>query len=345
MPRVARYAFVAFAFFVFIPIVSAQQKTDFIPDDIKLKTAKKSGWFPALKAGFNFSFAQSDSVVGIPDGTTLNFGVQLEGSLLFSSGQHEWRNSLKLVHTQTKIPAIKLFLKSADRLDLESIYTYRFKSPKWLGLFIGLKSNTALLAGYLVKDTDTDLLLKTTTGKVIERKALKDTQFPLTSAFSPFFLKESAGLSMLPYDKTHMKVDLKLGGGAVQVFTGSSDDENALIGFVLADDAATPKLELTQLQDYVQAGVELQVGVTGVLLSKSLSYSILAEVMLPLFSSVTNNLSTIELINVEIAAKLSIKLASWASLNYSLSVVRAPLIVADWQIVNNLMLSITANLI
>ena len=110
--------------------VSAQKAGSFIPGKVKFKTKKKDGWFPDLNAAFNFSFAQSDGVIGVPDGSTMNFGLQLNGALTYSKGPHEWRSVLLLLHTQTKVPAIKPFLKSADKLDIETAYTYRLKKRK-----------------------------------------------------------------------------------------------------------------------------------------------------------------------------------------------------------------------
>lgn len=339
--------------FVFCaPSLAQAQKVDFVPDSIKMKTAKKDGWFPSLKAGFNFSFAQSDGVVGIPDGTTLNLGLQLDAGLLFAKGQHEWRSSAKVVHTQTKIPTIKPFIKSADRFDLETMYTYRFKRPKWLGYFVGAKLNTALLAGFLVRDADTALVFKDPKGTVLDLKdgegnpfgVKKDQPFLLTHGFSPLLLKASTGLSALPIERKPVRLDIKLGVGVVQAITQSSTTGQPT-GFIVTDDATTPALELTQLQDYLQAGGELQVAVSGSFKKGLLTYSLLAEIMVPFVSTADTNLTLVQQINTEIALKLGIKLTKWAALNYNLSVVRAPLLVDDWQITNNLMLSITASIL
>lgn len=314
--------------------VWAQTTGSILPDKVKWKTQKKDGWFPDLDASFNFSFAQSDGVVGIPDGTTLNFGLQLKGGLTFSSGSHEWRNTLLLVHTQTKLPTINSFLKSADKLDLESTYTYRFKGAKWFGLFASLKAETALLPGFLVKDADTNLSIKELDA-TIKKEALKaQVPYGLTAGFAPFLFKQSLGASFTPFDKKAFRLNFKVGGGAVEAWTQG--------GLRIADDAATADtIELERMQDYVQLGAEAKLALNGILVGKLLNYSLTAGVMVPFYTSISTNRSFSELINFDVAFKLGIKVFQWLSINYALSVLYVPLIQPKVQVTNNLVLSLT----
>ncbi len=318
----------------------AQTDADYIPDKLKVeKTAKKDGWFPKLKAGLNFSFAQSDGVVGVPDGTTLSLGLQVQGSLLFAHGGHEWRSSINVVHTQTKLPNLKPFLKAADALDLETLYLYRFKGLPWLGLFAGLKMNTALLDGFLVREENTEIRVLDRTGAEVRRaQALAQIPFQLTKPFAPLLFKQSVGVAFNPYRQPFLDVDIKVGGGAGQAWVQG--------GLRAADDAATATtFEVSQLFDYVQAGLEFQIVLTGTLFNKILTYSLLGEVMLPLVTSVDTGKSPVDLLNVKGVLQLQIKVAKWLSINYNLSLIRAPLIQPDLQVINNLVLSFTINIL
>ena len=316
----------------------AQQEAGFIPKKLQLKVAKKNGWFPNLDVGFNFSFAQSDGVVGVPDGTTLNVGVQLEGGLLFSKNSHEWRNTIKIVHTQTKVPTIKSFLKSADQASLESVYTYRLKKMKWFGFFISLKGDTALVDGFLIRDTDTKLKIKEIDGQSKSESLKGQEVYLLTKGLSPFLLKESLGVAVTYSKDKLLKVDVKAGGGVIQAWTRE--------GLRVDDDATTTDVfELTRLQDYIQAGLELKLVAAGILFKKLLNYNFALGAMLPFYSSVTNNLSTIELLNVNMNLKIGLKINKWFSLNYALSLVSAPLIQPKLQITNNLILSFTTSIL
>lgn len=318
------------------------QSAKVLPSDLKMKTKKKSGWFPALKAAFNFSFAQSDGVVGVPDGTTLNFGLQLDGELVYSNGPHEWRNSLNIVHTQTKTPSLKPFIKAADQLSLASIYTYTLPSIKWLGFFGQAKLDTPLLSGYLVKDADTTVVLKRLDGTSAEKQIKKDTPFLLTPSFSPLQLKGSVGASASPLKKEAANFVAKVGFGVIQTLTQATGE----VGFIVNDDDSTAdKLELTQLQDFLQVIGEIELELNGKLFDKFLAYSLKVITSVPFVTTAKTTLSTLELINLDLSFKLSLKVSSWASIQYVLRVVRAPLIVTDLQVTNNIVLSISTNIL
>jgi hypothetical protein len=305
----------------------------------KKKPAKpKEGWIPALKAGFNFAFAQNQGVVGIPDGVTLALGLNVQGDLMYRKRTHEWVSKLVILHTQTKIPNIDPFIKAADMFELSSLYQYRFPKVSWLGLFAGLRLQSALLPGAVVRDTDIAVSIKELDGTFTPSNITAQKAYRLTGPFAPLFFKQFAGALAKPLMRPWMNIDFKLGIGAVEVWTRD--------GVAAADDAATADvLEMNRLQDYVQAGVEAQLGITGVFANKILNYGIYAEVMYPFAHNAETDLEGAELINTEFRFTLGIKLFSWASLNYSLSVLRVPLIVDKWQVTNNLMLSITANLV
>lgn len=331
-------------------------ESDVIPDEIAKAEAEKKkaeaeakkkgktpgkpkdGWHPSLKAGFNFAFSQTQGVVGITDGVTLALGLQVHGGLIYRLRTHEWVSKLVILHTQTKVPNIEPFLKAVDTFEFSTLYQYRFPKVPWLGLFAGLRMQTALMPGSLVRDTDIALEITELDGTVTSRSLIAQKPFRLTGPFAPFFLKQFAGGLAKPLTKPWMSIDIKLGIGAVEVWTSE--------GVVVKDDKATADvLEMARLQDYIQAGAELQVGVTGVLANKILTYGLYAEVMFPFAHTAETDLEGVELVNMDFRFTLGIKLFSWASLVYSLSALRVPLIVDQWQVTNNLMLSITADLV
>ncbi|MFH2008022.1 MAG: hypothetical protein ABI333_15675 [bacterium] len=319
---------------------------DYIPDDIakkpdkkpdkkKKKETKKDGWFPTLQVAFGFAFSQSQGVVGVPDGVSIALGLQLLGGLTFRYQTHEWITSLRVIHTQSKVPNIEPFVKSADELVLSTLYQYRFPRVRWLGVFGGVRLITPLLPGSLIPLEDTNI--DKTPDDVTDPYDIAAAQkaYRLTKPFSPLFLKQFAGALTQPATKKWLNVDIRLGIGGVQAFTRD--------GYVVADDEATAGvLELKALQDYQQAGVELQLSVTGVAVKKLLTYSFQAELMYPFVTSPHTDLSGAELINAEFRLNLGIKLWKWASLNYSLAVLRIPMIQEEWQVTNSLMLTITA---
>lgn len=325
----------------------ATAKGDYIPDDVvkvkkkkkkKKKAPPKDGWFPSLKAGFSFAFSQNQGVVGITDGVTLALGLQLHGGLTYRHGGHEWVSKLTILHTQTKVPNLDPFIKAADLFELSSLYQYRFRRVKWLGVFGGLRLSTALLPGDLVRDADTNLAITRLDGAVDNDVATGQRPYQLTKSFAPLLFKQFAGGLAKPLDKPWLAIDIRLGLGAMEVWVRD--------GLVVDDNKDTADLlELKELQDFVQAGAELQLEMKGKAAKDVLSYGLAAEVMYPFAQNVKTDLTGAELINTEVRFTLGIKLFKWASLDYSLSVLRVPLIVDKWQVVNNLMLSITANIV
>ena len=102
--------------------------------------------------------------------------------------------------------------------------------------------------------------------------------------------------------------------------------------------------DLKQLENFQQFGLQLETELTGKI-KKELIYAFRVELMYPLYTSIDTELSGFDLLNTDISFKLGLKLGKWASLDYLFGAKRLPLIVDQWQLVNNLVLSITANIL
>jgi len=324
----------------------AADDTGILPDELlkktkkdKKKKKKEDGWHPKLNVGFNFAFAQSQGVVGVPDGISMALGLLLNGSLEYRYKAHSWITTLGMVHTQSKTPNIDPFIKSADKLELASYYQYRFPKLKILGVIAGLKMTTSLLPGSLILAEDT--AIDKTPGDPTDLFDLAPAQkaYKLTAAFAPLLFKQFVGGILKPFTKKWMDIDIRLGLGGVEVWTQD--------GYVINDDETTTGiLELKQLQDYQQAGVELQVNLTGTAFKKVLTYGLHAEVMYPFVTSIdTGALKGADLFNTEFKVTVGIKLWKWFSLNYALAALRIPLIQEDWQVTNTLLLTVKANIV
>jgi hypothetical protein len=298
----------------------------------KKKVVRKNGWFPKLGIGVNVLFNHSLSVPGVDDGLTFSLGLVLNGELLMIHDHHEWKTTLKGVHTQTKTPNIEPLVKTADNVDLRSFYTYRFKGPARIGLFAGLQLNLSLLPGFLVTAADTQLVLIDGTNR--ERKiAVKNDPFALTPAISPLIFKQKMGVETMPYKDKFATLEIRVNAAAQEVWAS---------GFVVQDDATTTDLELVRLRDYQQFGVELETKVHGNI-NKRISYQFEAELMYPIITSIDTDLQGFDLLNADLSLKVSLKLAKWASLDYVFSAKLIPLLSRNWQVTNNLVLSLKAD--
>ena len=127
-----------------------------------------------------------------------------------------------------------------------------------------------------------------------------------------------------------MTVKLKLGAGTQQVVSSW--------GYAVQDDAATPAVELKQLQSAVQSGAELEALAFGQV-SKDLKWKAKAAFFYPLYTSKSGTASGIDALNSDFTAGVSYKLAKWLSLDYVFAAKRVPLVSDKWQVTNGAVLT------
>lgn len=301
-------------------------------------------WTLSLEVGLNGALSNSSGVVGAEDGNTVQFGLALKGEAKFRDGAHEWRNALTIAETQTQTPALPVFIKGNDVFELRTMYLYHLPAVPWLGPFVRARMQTALFPGRLVlpdpnipvtvDGENADLESKTEDGKsygVLE----------LTDPFQPLRLRESAGVFAQPVDAPMLGLTVTVGAGAQQVFADG--------GRAVQDDEATPVIEVVSLADSQQIGVEVELEAGGKV-TETVSYSLGVNMLYPFYSDPELNpagdaLEGIELANVEVDGKLSVKLAAWASLDYILSAKYLPLIIDEWQVQHGLLLNASFNLL
>lgn len=294
----------------------------------------KDGWFPKLSLGVNIALSSSDNVPGVDNGITFSLGGVLNGGLLMRFGRHKWESSLKIVHTQTKTPQLEPFIKTADNFDFKSAYSYQFVDSIKFGVRAGVSVTTQLFPGYFIPATAVDVTLLNVDTTQVQRSLQKEEAFQLTLPFSPLTFGQSVGFVAEPYRNKYTELDIELNVSAEQTWAA---------GYVLQDDATTPRLEFKQLRDYTQIGGELKISFEGKI-DKFLNYSFYTKLMMPFFTSVPTELQGFELLNADVQFKVSLTLSKWAALNYVFRAQRTPLLTEKWQVSNNLVLSFTADI-
>jgi len=295
---------------------------------------KHQGMVPFLTVGLNFSFSQSQGVVGVPDGIAMALGLNLRTGLDFRRGPHRWSNLLLVQEAVTKVPGIEPFVKGTDLIEVTSEYSYRFSRPPWLSLYGGIRLRATLLEGNLIRSEETQLQLTNTHGAIFTDVLPAQHPYPLTEFLAPLLLTQSAGAGVRALKHPAANLSFRAGVIAHEVVSQG--------GYVVHDDKATPNvLELIQLRDYAQGGVEARMTLGGRVADKLLGYQLGVRVMFPFATSVRTNLGYDRLINVELSAALSIHIFSWATLEYSLTAMRMELLTPGWQVANLLMLNIS----
>jgi hypothetical protein len=267
-------------------------------------------------------------------------GLTLRGELHLARGPHRWRTTLLIQEGTSKVPGIEPFIKGIDVIEVTSDYAYHLPRFPRLSLGAGIRLRGTLLEGNLVRAQETRLQLTSADGAVFTDVVGAQTPYPLTAFLAPLILEQTAGVGLAAL--RHPAANLSVGVGLV------AHQVLAQGGYTVHDDEATADvLELVQLRDYVQGGVEARVALHGRVADKLLRYQLGARVMLPFATHVMTGpdpgFGYDRLVNVELRAALSIRIFSWASLEYSLSVLRLELLSPGWQVANHLMLSITAS--
>lgn len=320
--------------------VGAQEEGKYVPEKPAAPAEGKApGWHPMLKAAANLSFSHNRSVVGNADGANWNIGTLVNGGLgWLDAGGHSWENNLKWQLNYTQTPTLGRFTKSVDGLDFNSTYLYSIPSIKWMGPFAELVLQTPVFPGYDIRPADVTVIRLDKDGNQIgsPEQVWAKLKIDLTDAFAPALVKESAGVFADALNRTEIKLNFRAGMSAWEIW--------ARDGYVLADDAATPELELKIIQDSVSFGSGLIAKATGTL-RPEVTYEAKAEAMYPFVHTSKTSLSGIDLLNMDFNFLLQVKLQKWLSLDYTFKALRLPLISDKWQIQNGLLLSATFELV
>ena len=296
------------------------------------KTApkKKDGIDWRLSAGATLNFSDNRSVIGQTDGSTLAFGFKLDGAVNYYKEIHELRNTLALAAAVTKTPTIESFVKSQDNIDYESIYLIHVTD--WFGPFARVAWASTMFRGTDVRPGLTDYAIARLDGTV---DAVTAERLTLTDSLMPSRFKESLGVFFQPVAEEPISVEFRVGAGGKQIFA------NGQLA-VQDDDATEGVIEVTELDDVYQLGAEAVLELWGAFEDKKVTYKAGAEAMTPFLHNdlpAGDNRSAFELTNLAFKAGLSFKLVDWASLDYEFKAIREPQLLDEFQIQNNLLLT------
>jgi len=290
-------------------------------------------WQFKAKFSSNFSFTNNKDYVGQTDGSIYQFNINTESSANWHHTQHELLNELHILYGLSKTPQLEDIFKSKDQIQYISTYLYHLKTIDWIGPFARFKFTSSLFKGYYVSSNDENLILNYANGQVENIGILKaNSRFNLVKSFEPMTIRGNLGFFANPYDSKKLKVELKFGSGFQRIITND--------GFVLADDSTTTEIELNQLEDHTEAGLELETNLSG-LINENVKWSVLSNFFFPLNDqdNINEELDGIEKLNTNIEGKLSSKLTQHFSMDYLLVIKRQPLILDEWQIQNGVVVN------
>lgn len=303
------------------------------PEDLRKEVlaAKKNpdGWKHSVNVGATGAMTTATDVIGTADGTTAQIGAVLDGALTWTAAQQELRTTLRMQYAQTRTPALDAFVKSADVVDLGSTWMYRLTALDWVGPYARARAVSQMTDGYLMRPGATTVVRTPAAGAASKTEMAAKDRIALAGAFEPVLIAESAGAFANPIESKALTVKAKIGIGAQHFLTSG--------GYAVADDAKTPELELKQLVGSHQAGGVFELQADGAA-TEQVSWKGQASVFAPLYSS-TTTATGLDAMSYELLAGVSVKLASWASLDYVVSARRLPAILDKWQTQSNLLIT------
>ncbi len=313
--------------------VNAVSPTDLAKQDGEKKDEeRKDGWHFRLKPALNFSLADNRNVVGRPDGYTLILGVNIDTSVTLFRGKHEWRNTLMIAEAVSRTPLIDEFIISNDQFNFETLYMYYFR--KWVGVYGRAAVQSPLFPG---RDVQPETVMYAITRKDGRIDLFLDDKIRLHDAFAPLTLKQGLGPFFRPLEKEKVNLEFLLGLGAWETFADGN--------LTLADKAATKAIEVKFLEDTVQLGFESINRLWGDLWEKRIGYALAAELMAPFYiDPEPKNLDGAERLNVSLSARLDLRLVEWFFLSYQFKALREPQVLDEWQIQNNILLTLSYDL-
>lgn len=272
------------------------------------------------------NIVDNKNVVGQSDGKTSIYSLSSSYKNEKINQSSEWISNVSLNESVTKTPDYDRFVKTDDVFKVDSTYKQFFSSIDWLGSFVRLDLETALMDGYDDRGATTSYLI-TYTDKPAET-VTKD-RLLLSDAFKPLTTKQSAGAVAQFVDSVAATGEFRLGLGAKQIQAEGQ--------FLVKDDEDTPEIDVIELENVSLLGLQTAVEVGGAAFEKSLDYSVFAEALYPLQYSPKNDgdPSESELVSTEVGLKLAYNFSSWLSANYKFSSKRDPLLTDKAQVAHS----------
>jgi hypothetical protein len=296
---------------------------------------KIMGWSKNGNLGLNLSFSSSQDVVGQTDGTSQSYGLNLKAGMNRTSSSDEWRNTFTYLGSTTKTPSVPRFLKSNDELKLGTIYLYSLPAHPDVGPYVSGEAAAPVFNGEDVRGTPQAY-------RIIHHSGPPDSTFTgtsvhLTDGFKPLTTKEGAGFFWKAVQDENLKLELRLGLGAMQV---NADGQLAVTGTNKAGE-----VEITELQNGSHAGVTAGLGLKGKVDEKS-TFDVGAEALTPFVTNkeASDQRDNLSLTDLDAFVKLTSNVTSWASFGYDYKLKIQPQLVNRAQQIHLLVLNINYNL-
>ena len=323
---------------LFMPAAWAQSNLATVGPTSRAPASDKKvlGWVPHVQVGSNLSFTSNSNVVGQTNGDSQTYGLNFKGELSHVTEFTEWRNTLTIQDATSKTADIPRFIKTTDDFKYETAFLYSLPSAPKIGPYVNASVETHLFNGE-------DVQANVSTYEIKPQGSATRTPFTgrslhLTDPFKPLTTRESAGFFYKAFEQEAINLELRLGVGAMQI---GADGQFAVTG---KDPAGN--INVDELRNVGQFGIEAGATAKGKIDDHS-GWEASANVLTPLSwtHDPGDDRGSIRLTNVEMKAKLTSKITSWASFSYDYKFVLQPQLVDQTQQQHMLVLNLNYNIL
>jgi hypothetical protein len=301
------------------------------PDEAGVKTAESdSNWVHNVTASGAFSLSDTSNVVGQANQSTSAGTVFLDAYSTYENGPHRVVNIFELEEgflqvnpdSGRKLPTQQI----QDRLRADTLYT-RYTHERWgpYGRF-GLLTNV-FEAQTLATEPITIAYNRLNGARDVVQLDAND-QYSTADAFGSLRLREGVGINWRLLRSDRGTINVRAGLGLRQNLFNNAFVEN--------DDPSTPALDLYEIDDFNQEGIETTLLATA-RLSSRLSYLTDLEV----FADVDDTGDP----TIDWSNTLSMRLSRYLSLDYTYNLLDFPQVSNDTQIRQSLLLRVSFDLL
>ena len=273
----------------------------------------RDGFFGSVVLGGDVSFSARTNSIGAPDGVSFNVRGFVDGRLSFDLGGAPLLLQLQLEEQQTKTPNLP-FQNSNDRLKLDALYVYPLQP--WIGPYVRAGAETNLFDVNQQFEQAEAIRLTRLDGTV---QLLSSDTVKLRPPLGLTRIKEGVGLHLRLFKSLIGESSLRTGVGARHSITRdlyalASSDEGA------RGDPTPGSYDYVAIEGTNQIGIEAS-ATMALRISRYVVINLDVDGLLP-FDDPSALIADVE-------GSISLKLTSYASLNYVVRLRQDPALAPD----------------
>lgn len=272
----------------------------------------RDGFFGSLVLGGDVSFSARSNSIGAADGISFNVRGFVDGRLSFEIGGAPLLLQLQLEEQQTKSPNLP-FQNSNDRLKLDALYVYPLEP--WIGPYVRAGGETNLFDVNAHFEEEQAFALRRLDGSV---QLSAGDSFRLRPSLGLTRLKEGAGLHLRLFKSVFGEASLRAGAGARHRLTRDLFTPSPLEG--TRGDPTPGAIDYDAIDSTNQVGIEASAAMT-LRLSRYVLVNLDFDGLMP-FDDPSALIADVE-------GSISLKLTSYASINYVIRLRQDPALSPD----------------